>query len=219
MSTSKNILKEKFSRSHIFSLLHLIHFPLSSPQKPEIDKMQRSKGWLELSASSQDWWEEVVPDLSHSPLYTKQEGSGFHLALLLTRSHSFFKFWFGFHLPIKDIRSLPSNYWWSMLSFRKKKSMLFLIWALNFVRTFFASVEMIIWFIFILQFVNVIYHIDWFAYINQWAPIVFKHCYQALEDTQIESWCPQPANVYSLLKKTGKHMHNDNAGCTLLSWR
>ena len=101
----------------------------------------------------------------------------------------------------------------------KKKSMLFLIWALNFVRTFFASVEMIIWFIFILQFVNVIYHIDWFAYINQWAPIVFKHCYQALEDTQIESWCPQPANVYSLLKKTGKHMHNDNAGCTLLSWR
>ena len=79
--------------------------------------------------------------------------------------------------------------------------MLFLIWALNFVRTFFASVEMIIWFIFILQFVNVIYHIDWFAYINQWAPIVFKHCYQALEDTQIESWCPQPANVYSLLER------------------
>ena len=61
MSTSKNILKEKFSRSHIFSLLHLIHFPLSSPQKPETDKMQRSKGWSELSASSQDWWEEVVP--------------------------------------------------------------------------------------------------------------------------------------------------------------
>ena len=35
-------------------------------------------------------------------------------------------------------------------------------WKLNFVKSLFCSIEMILWF-FILEFVNVVYHIDWFG--------------------------------------------------------
>ena len=39
-------------------------------------------------------------------------------------------------------------------------------WVLNFVKTLLASIEMIIWFL-ILQFVNMVYHIDLFVYIEE----------------------------------------------------
>lgn len=53
----------------------------------------------------------MVLNLPHSPLCTEPEESGFHISLLLTRSHLFLKRWLGLIHQVwtKDLSSLTSD--------------------------------------------------------------------------------------------------------------
>lgn len=69
---------------------------LSSKTKVRQDAEEEKdgQGWVAILRNGERKRFQTFP---HTPLCNKQEGSGFHLPQVLTRSHSFFKFWFGFN--------------------------------------------------------------------------------------------------------------------------